>query len=79
MSDERAPSFRWWLRLQLGLALAGGAVWLLGVAIERDFFTGLGAGLLIAALILRFGRRAATRDEDAVSREDASAGRGDQA
>ncbi len=49
----------WWLRLQLGLALAGGVVWLGGVFSESDFFAGLGAGLLIAALTLRLGRRAA--------------------
>ena len=49
----------WWLRLQLGLALAGGVSWLGGAFFQSDFFAGLGAGLLIAALTLRLGRRAA--------------------
>jgi len=49
----------WWLRLQLGLALAGGVSWLGGAFSQSDFFAGLGAGLLIAALTLRLGRRAA--------------------
>lgn len=51
----------WWLRLQLGLALAGGVIWLGGAFSESDFFAGLGAGLLIAALTLRLGRREARR------------------
>jgi len=54
----------WWLRLQLGLGLAGALVWLAGAAAESDFLSGLGAGLLIAALALRLGRRVAGRDED---------------
>jgi len=49
----------WWLRLQFGLALGGGVIWLGGAFSESDFFAGLGAGLLIAALTLRLGRRAA--------------------
>lgn len=52
-------TYRWWLRLQLGLLLAGGAVWLVGAALEEDFVTGAGAGLLVGALVLRVGRRAA--------------------
>ena len=63
MTAHEPFSFRWWLRLQLGLALLGGAVWFVGVFVERDFLTGLGAGLLIAALILRLGRRSAERGE----------------
>lgn len=54
----------WWLRLQLGLGLAGALVWLAGAAVGSDFLSGLGAGLLIAALALRLGRRVAGRDED---------------
>lgn len=53
----------WWLRLQLGLGLSGGAVWLAGAVAGSDFFSGVGAGLLIGALVLRLGRRAAGRDE----------------
>ena len=49
----------WWLRLQLGLGLGGGVTWLGGAAAESDFVAGVGAGLLIAALTLRMGRRAA--------------------
>lgn len=55
---------RWWLRLQLGLGLAGALVWLTGALAGSDFLSGLGAGLLIAALALRLGRRAAARDEE---------------
>ncbi|MEJ2318016.1 MAG: hypothetical protein P8Y10_07715 [Gemmatimonadales bacterium] len=54
----------WWLRLQLGLGLAGGLVWLAGAAAGGDFFSGVGAGLLIAALVLRLGRRAAREHGD---------------
>ena len=61
MTEQQALSFRWWLRLQVGLALAGGVVWIIGVLVARDFLTGLGAGLLIAALTLRLGRRSAER------------------
>ena len=46
----------WWLRLQVGLGLAGGATWFAGTMIERDFLGGVGCGLLIAALVLRLGR-----------------------
>ena len=60
----------WWLRLQVGLALAGGVIWLGGACSESDFFAGLGAGLLIAALTLRLGRRAARRGADLDRDED---------
>ena len=63
MTPHEPFSFRWWLRLQLGLALFGAAVWFVGVFVGRDFLTGLGAGLLIAALVLRLGRRSAERTE----------------
>lgn len=63
MSRHESLSFRWWLRLQLGLALCGGAVWFAGVVVGRDFLTGMGLGLLIAALVLRLGRRAAERED----------------
>lgn len=61
MEKRRRPTttYRWWLRLQLGLLLAGGVVWLVGAALEQDFLTGAGAGMLVGALVLRLGRRAA--------------------
>ncbi len=62
--DEMTGTVGWWLRLQLGLGLAGALVWLAGAAVGSDFLSGLGAGLLIAALALRLGRRVAGRDED---------------
>lgn len=69
MTGEHDPeTYRWWLRLQLGLALAGGVAWLVGAAADRDFFTGVGLGLLLGALALRLGRTAAP---------DAPGGRGD--
>lgn len=52
-------TYRWWLRLQLGLLLAGGITWLIGAAVDEAFVTGAGAGMLVAALALRLGRRAA--------------------
>lgn len=52
-------TYRWWLRLQLGLLLAGGVVWLVGAALGEDFVTGAGVGMLVGALVLRIGRRAA--------------------
>lgn len=59
MTDpEPTASRRWWLRLQIGLALAGGAVWFAGVFLHEDFVAGVGCGLLVAALALRFGRTA---------------------
>lgn len=55
-------SYRWWLRLQLGLGLGGGGAWVVGVVLGEDFVTGIGLGLLIAALALRLGRRSARRE-----------------
>ncbi|MFQ5691085.1 MAG: hypothetical protein ACE5HQ_12540 [Gemmatimonadota bacterium] len=49
----------WWLRLQLGLALAGSATWFVGAYRHEEFIAGVGCGLLIAALVLRLGRRSA--------------------
>lgn len=56
----RGPaSYRWWLRLQLILTAAGGAVWVAGMVTGRSFLTGTGLGLFLGALALRMGRRAA--------------------
>ena len=63
-SDAMIGTVGWWLRLQLGFGLAGALLWLAGAAVGSDFLSGLGAGLLIAALVLRLGRRAAGRHED---------------
>ncbi len=46
----------WWLRLQIGLGLAGGATWFTGAFTEQDFVAGTGCGLLVAAVVLRLGR-----------------------
>ena len=46
----------WWLRLQVGLGLAGGATWFIGALTEQDFVAGAGCGLLVAAVVLRLGR-----------------------
>lgn len=60
---EPTSTFRWWLRLQVGLALAGGGAWFVGAAVDQEFVTGAGFGLLIAALVLRLGRQAADGPE----------------
>lgn len=70
-SEESTATVGWWLRLQIGLALGGGTVWLAGAILDSDFFAGLGAGLLIAALTLRVGRKAAA-DGDREPTEGAS-------
>lgn len=46
-------SARPWLNLQISLGLAGGAVWFLGAMLQQDFVSGLGGGLVLAALLLR--------------------------
>lgn len=65
-------TYRWWLRLQLAFVAAGGLAWVAGAWVEEDFVTGIGLGLLVAALALRLGRRAAP---DAPSRVDLDEGR----
>lgn len=59
MASDGPSWHRWWLNLQIGFGVAGGLAWLLGAAIEQDFVAGVGCGLLVAALFLRFGRTAA--------------------
>lgn len=56
---EGPATYRWWLRLQLGFTVAGGAAWVVGAAIGEAFLTGIGLGLFLAALGLRLGRRSA--------------------
>lgn len=53
---EPDASREWWLKLQVGLGLAGGAAWFAGASIGQDFLAGAGCGLLVAALVLRLGR-----------------------
>jgi hypothetical protein len=64
MAEGSSESFRWWLNLQVGFAVAGGAIWLTGAILGNDFVAGLGCGLLVAALLLRLGRRAADGGRD---------------
>lgn len=56
---EPTGTYRWWLVLQVILGLLGGAVWFVGAILEEDFVAGAGLGLLVGALILRFGRKSA--------------------
>lgn len=51
------PTSSPWVNLQISFALAGGAVWFAGALFERDFVSGIGVGLVAAALLLRVGRR----------------------
>ncbi len=57
-SDPTAAT-KWWLKMQIGLGIGGGAVWFLGTLVEQNFIAGLGFGLIASALILRIGRAAA--------------------
>lgn len=57
--DDPTASFRWWLRLQLGMALGGAVIWIVGAVLEEDFVAGVGCGVLVGALLLRLGRRSA--------------------
>lgn len=60
--DDATPgdlTRKWWVRLQVGLGLAGGGVWVGGKVAGSEFVAGTGLGLVIAALVLRFGRKAA--------------------
>jgi hypothetical protein len=61
--DDRAEASTsrrdWWLRLQIGLGLAGGATWFTGALMGLDFVAGAGCGLLVAAVVLRLGRTSA--------------------
>lgn len=58
MWGDSPESSRWWLGYQLGFGLGGGAVWIVGQVAGSDFVGGAGLGLVAAALLLRFGRRA---------------------
>ena len=59
MTDPAPSTEKWWLGLQVGLGLGGGCLWLTGKIVESEFTAGVGLGLAVAALVLRFGRRAA--------------------
>jgi len=63
LTDETTSSRKWWVGLQAGFGLGGGAVWIVGKVLENEFVAGAGLGLVVAALILRFGRRAAAREQ----------------
>jgi hypothetical protein len=57
-----SPEGRYWLRLQLLMAAAGGALWYVGVLLESEFTSGLGVGVLASALALRLLRHRADRE-----------------
>ena len=63
MTSDGPGSQRWWLNLQIGYGVAGGAAWLIGAVVEQDFIAGVGCGLLVAALFLRLGRTAAAKED----------------
>jgi len=56
MTDQ---DFRYRLRFQIGLTAAGILAWLVGVAIDSSFLAGVGTGVMLSALAIRFlrGRR----------------------
>ncbi|MDH3732518.1 MAG: hypothetical protein OEU54_03250 [Gemmatimonadota bacterium] len=55
---------RWWLNFQVSFGLAGGATWLAGTYLEQEFVAGIGAGLVLAALLLRMARAPAEGLDD---------------
>lgn len=44
------------LNLQISFGLAGGAVWFAGAVLHHDFVSGIGVGLVAAAILLRVAR-----------------------
>jgi hypothetical protein len=48
------------LNFQISLGLAGGAAWLAGLYFEQEYVSGVGTGLVLAALILRLARKDGT-------------------
>lgn len=64
MNEPPTSSRKWWVGLQAGYGLGGGAVWVAGKVVENEFVAGAGLGLVVAALILRFGRMAAADEND---------------
>ncbi len=59
---EITTSRRWWLNLQIGLGLAGGAIWFVGAMWGQEFLTGVGCGFIASALVLRLGRKSVSAD-----------------
>jgi len=49
-------SFASWLRFQLALAVVGAGTWYAGSAVEEPFVSGLGVGIMLAALAVRLVR-----------------------
>jgi len=51
--------YRYWLRFQVGLAVVRIIAWLAGVVLESSFLSGVGTGVMVSALAIRFlrGRR----------------------
>ena len=51
--------YRYWLRFQIGLTAGGILVWLVGIGIDNSFLSGVGTGVMVSALAIRFlrGRR----------------------
>lgn len=62
--DGPISTKQWWVGLQAGFGLGGGGVWVAGEVAEIEFVAGAGLGLVVAALILRFGRRAAAKENE---------------
>jgi hypothetical protein len=48
--------FAAWLRFQLALAAFGAGTWYLGSALDEPFVSGLGVGIMLAALAVRLVR-----------------------
>ena len=48
--------FAAWLRFQLALAAVGAGTWYVGSALDEPFVSGLGVGIMLAALAVRLVR-----------------------
>lgn len=79
MPEGTPDTFRWWLRLQVGLMLGGGAVGVVGLVTEEDFVVGAAVGLLVGGLALRLGRRAAPDSPAAAERRQRAEARESEA
>ena len=59
---SRGDDYRYWLRFQIWLAVAGIGIWLTGAITDNSFIAGLGTGVMASALAIRLLRGRAAGD-----------------